>query len=224
MSFGSRGNGANFRNSVDVIANSVHLYNEDDSYTDVLDIFVHKTHIASGSYDENNKFDYQAEQVDDTYVSGLDSMIKYIKNQNKRPKKIFVFEDETFYNIDKHLHFHKTVSTNMFNQTDTFNNIKTTITKVQNYNSYPQRNDTFTMNKTVQQNINNYNIFSQNNDTYSFNKQYVNRINKYNSVLSQDVYNIYNKSSDKLNNLISQINSLTQRITALESQNIILLP
>ena len=96
----NRNNGLNMRNYIDILANSISLIDGDEAIN-IRDLFVEETQIKSNYEVEDpntliKSYEYITEDINDNNVSGLESMIRYIKSHSKSiNKNIQNYEDTT---------------------------------------------------------------------------------------------------------------------------------
>ena len=82
----NRNNGLNMRNYIDILANSISLIDGDEA-VNIRDLFVEETQIKSNHEVEDvnthkKSYEYNTEDINDENISGLESMIRYIKSHS----------------------------------------------------------------------------------------------------------------------------------------------
>ena len=145
--------GASLTNRLDIIANSIALYIEDDNgvegVKDIQDIFLNFNDIATV---ENNKFNDA--EIDDFHVPGLYSLIHYLESNYKNINEQSIIKKiKNYLNEDEYIFTKNNITKNINNKnTSTFLNQQyfTNITK-KNYTNY-------VVNKTIKKVPNYINI------------------------------------------------------------------
>ena len=173
----NRNNGLNMRNFIDILANSISLIDGDEAIN-IRDLFVEESQIKSNYEVEDpithkKTYEYMTEDINDDNVSGLESMIRYIKSHsNSINKNIQNYEDTTNILVKKDNH----ISNNYLLNNETFINNQSVINHlIKKYYSHYSGEDIFNLNikhnnhKVINNFINedtvNFNIKKHNNTT-----------------------------------------------------------
>lgn len=187
MYLNNRTTGASCKNTVDVIATSISLYDPTDNghYTDLNDVFVNKTQVISAQPNESAVFEYPDDQINNQNVSGLQSMIDYIRTH--KPKPSFTYEDNSLTIVKKRVnasnkHF-------IFEDNQTLNKINKTINKTNKQYVFDDSHH-YTIkknfNKTKKQFFYDDNLFLNRTTNTTNNNSY----KHYQTVTTQDHYNM----------------------------------
>ena len=85
MYLNNRTTGASLKNTVDIIANSISLYDPSGSgrYNDINDVFVNQDQVISAEPNDRGIFEFPVDKINDDNVSGIQSMIDYIRTHNR---------------------------------------------------------------------------------------------------------------------------------------------
>ena len=82
-----RTTGASLTNTVDINANNISVFdNTQSKYININERYVNNSQIIESSLNGNNKFEYPIESISDNNVSGLKSMINFIKNNDEKSR------------------------------------------------------------------------------------------------------------------------------------------
>ena len=144
----NRNNGLNMRNYIEILANSISLI-EGDEAVNIRDLFVEETQIKSNHEVEDvnthkMSYEYNTEDINDENISGLESMIRYIKSHSKGiNKNIQNYEDITNILVKKDNH----ISNNYLLNNETFINNQSVINHlIKRYYSHYSGEDIFNLN------------------------------------------------------------------------------
>ena len=171
-----RTTGASLTNTVDINANNISLFDDNQNkYININEVYVNNSQTIESSLN-GNKYEYPQEDISDHNVSGLQSMINYIKNNKK--SSIYYYEDNSNFNIKKKINNSR--KTLKFEENNIYNKITNTIShNIRNWNyednsnmyirkqinrskryfNYDENTTLNKVNKTVKNNIyNNYSI------------------------------------------------------------------
>ena len=101
MYLNNRTTGASCKNIVDVIANSIALYDATDNghYADLNDLFVNQAQVIKAEPNQSAVFEYPNDKINNENGSGLQSMIEYIRTH--KPKPSFAYEDNSLTIVKK---------------------------------------------------------------------------------------------------------------------------
>ena len=130
----NRNNGLNMRNFIYILANSISLI-DDNEAINIRDLFVEETQVKS-NHEVEKSYEYNTEDINDENISGLESMIRYIKSHSSNiSKNIQNYEDTTNIIVKKDNHVSKNYLSN--NDTPLLINNKSVVNQfIKNY--YPQ--------------------------------------------------------------------------------------
>ena len=129
MFLNNRTTGASCKNTVDIIATSISLYdaNGNGHYTDINDVFVNQDQVIVAEPNEKGIFEFPDDQVNDNNVSGLQSMIEYIKTHSRQKPNI-TYEDNSLTIVKKRVNASK--KSFLYEDNQTINKINKTINKI----------------------------------------------------------------------------------------------
>ena len=202
----NRNNGLNMRNFIDILANSISLI-EGDEAVNIRDLFVEESQIKSNYEVEDpithkKSYEYNTEDINDESISGLESMIRYIKSHSKSiNKNIQNYEDTTNIIVKKDNH----ISNNyLLNNETSINNKSVIYHLIKNHYSHYSGEDIFNLNiKNNHKVINNFN----NEDTVNFNiKKHNNTtINNYEN---KTVHNISHEDNVIYNTIVNNYKNI----------------
>ena len=147
MFLNNRTTGASCKNIVDIVANSIQLYDPNGSghYTNIDDIFVKQSQVIPATQNASGVFDFPPESINDYNVSGLQSMIDYI-NTHTRTKPSYSYEDNSSIIIKKKINASKKQF--VYEDNQTLNKINKTINKINKQFVFDD-NSTYTMKKNL---------------------------------------------------------------------------
>jgi hypothetical protein len=113
---------------VDVIANSIAIYDATGNghYTDLNEKFVNQSQVVSAERNQRAIFEYPDDQINNLNVSGLQSMIEYIRTH--KPKPSFTYEDNSLTIVKKRVNASKKQF--LYEDNQTLNKINKTINKI----------------------------------------------------------------------------------------------
>jgi len=209
-------NTAYLTNSIDIVANSIHLLDENNNGRNIFDLFIDASDVKIpipkiNPNDESTRYDYIESDVNNDNVAGLKGMIDYLDSnyksidepsnrnyiyednsqviikKNKKTTKKYLYHDENILNVNKSIR--KNIY-NSFVNNDSFS-LNKTIKKKNIYNNF-QNNDTFNyQRKTIKQNT--HNTF-QNNDNFTMNKKTTHH-NTFNTIQNNDNFTMNKKTT-----------------------------
>ena len=86
-----RATGASLLNTVDINANNISVFdNKQSKYININKVYVHDSQIIEATENENKKYEFPSEDINDNNISGLHSMINYINTHTgKKPNYFF---------------------------------------------------------------------------------------------------------------------------------------
>ena len=97
-----RATGASLLNTVDINANNISVFdNKQSKYININKVYVHDSQIIEATQNENKKYEYPSEDINDNNISGLHSMINYINTHTGKKPNYYFYEDNSNINIKK---------------------------------------------------------------------------------------------------------------------------
>jgi hypothetical protein len=196
-----RATGANLLNTVDINANNISLFDDEQrKYVNINQVYVHESQIIEALPNENNKFEYPIEEINDNNISGLHSMINYINTHRGKKPNYYFYEDNSNINIKKKIN--NSSKKYLYEETNVYNKITNTITHIiRNQTLEDKRN--IIIKKSINRSKKNY-IYDDNTILNNINKSTTNKIYKH--------YSISNLNENFLSNKTIINNNITRKI------------
>ena len=174
-----RATGASLLNTVDINANNISVFdNKQSKYININKVYVHDSQIIEASPNENNKFEYPIEDINDDNISGLHSMINYINTHTGKKPNYYFYEDNSNINIKKQIN--NSSKTYSYDETNIYNKITNTISHIMK-NQILEDNSNIIIKKSINRSKKNY-IYDDNTILNNINKTSTNKIYKHYSI------------------------------------------
>ena len=123
-----RTTGASLTNSVDLNANNISVFdNTAGKYININDKYINTSEVIKATKNEQQKYEYPSDEITDTNISGLLSMINYIKTHSQNKAVNYYYEDNTNIIIKKKIN--NSTKSLIFDDNLTLNKINKTIKK-----------------------------------------------------------------------------------------------
>ena len=104
-------NTTSLTNSIDIVANSIHLLDENNNGRNIYDLFIDASDVKIpipkiNPNDESTRYDYIESDVNNNNVAGLKGMIDYMSSNFKdisdKSNRNYIYEDNSQIIIKKH--------------------------------------------------------------------------------------------------------------------------
>ena len=174
-----RATGASLLNTVDINANNISVFdNKQSKYININQVYVHDSQIIEASPNENNKFEYPIEDINDNNISGLHSMINYINTHTGKKPNYYFYEDNSNINIKKQIN--NSSKKYSYDETNIYKKITNTISHIMK-NQIIEDNSNIIIKKSINRSKKNY-IYDDNTILNKINKITNNNIYKHYSI------------------------------------------
>ncbi len=196
-----RATGANLFNTVEINANNISLFDDEQrKYVNINQVYVHDSQIIEALPNDNNKFEYPIEDINDNNISGLHSMINYINTHTRKKPNYYFYEDNFNINVKKKIN--KSSKKYLYDETNVYNKITDTITHIIR-NQTLEDNSNIIIKKSINRSKKNY-IYDDNTILNNINKTTTSKIYKH--------YSISNLNENFLSNKTIINNNITRKI------------
>jgi len=176
-----RATGASLLNTVDINANNISVFdNKQSKYININEVYIHDSQIIEATPNENNKYEYPSEDINDNNISGLHSMINYINTHTGKKPNYYFYEDNTNINIKKKIN--NSLKKYSFDESNIYNKITKTISHIIK-NQTLEDNSSIYIKKSTNTSKKNY-IYDDNSI-----------INKINKITNSNIYKHYSISN-----------------------------
>ena len=193
-----RATGASLLNTVDINANNISVFdNKQSKYININEVYIHDSQIIEATPNENNKYEYPSEDINDNNISGLHSMINYINTHTGKKPNYYFYEDNTNINIKKEIN--NSLKKYSFDESNIYNKITKTISHI-NKNQTLEDNSSIYIKKSTNTSKKNY-IYDDNSI-----------INKINKITNSNIYKHYSISNLQ-ENILSNKTIINNNIT-----------
>jgi hypothetical protein len=193
-----RATGASLLNTIDINANNISVFdNKQSKYININDVYIHNSQIIEASPNENNKFEYPIEDVNDNNISGLHSMINYINSHTGKKPNYYFYEDNSIINIKKKIN--NSSKKYSYDESNVYNKITNTISHIMR-NQIVEDNSNIIIKKSK--------ITSKKNYIYDDNTI----LNKINKITNSNIYKHYSVSNLQ-QNILSNKTIINNNIT-----------
>ena len=195
-----RATGASLLNTVDINANNISVFdNKQSKYININKVYVHDSQIIEATQNENKKYEYPSEDINDNNISGLHSMINYINTHTGKKPNYYFYEDNSNINIKKKIN--NSSKRYSYDESNIYNKITKTI-------SHIMKNQTFEDNSSilVKKSIN------RSKKSYIYDD--ITILNKINKITNSNIYKHYsisNLQENFLSNKTNIINNITRK-------------
>ena len=123
-----RTTGASLTNSVDLNANNISVFdNTAGKYININDKYINTSEVIKATKNEQQQYEYPSDEITDTNISGLLSMINYIKTHSQNKGVNYYYEDNSNIIIKKKIN--NSTKSLIFDDNLTLNKINKTIKK-----------------------------------------------------------------------------------------------
>ena len=193
-----RATGASLLNTVDINANNISVFdNKQSKYININEVYIHDSQIIEATPNENNKYEYPSEDINDNNMSGLHSMINYINTHTGKKPNYYFYEDNTNINIKKKIN--NSLKKYSFDESNIYNKITKTISHIIK-NQTLEDNSSIYIKKSTNTSKKNY-IYDDNSI-----------INKINKITNSNIYKHYSISNLQ-ENILSNKTIINNNIT-----------
>lgn len=193
-----RATGASLLNTVDINANNISVFdNKQSKYININEVYIHDSQIIEATPNENNKYEYPSEDINDNNISGLHSMINYINTHTGKKPNYYFYEDNTNINIKKKIN--NSLKKYSFDESNIYNKITKTISHIIK-NQTLEDNSSIYIKKSTNTSKKNY-IYDDNSI-----------INKINKITNSNIYKHYSISNLQ-ENILSNKTIINNNIT-----------
>ena len=193
-----RATGASLLNTVDINANNISVFdNKQSKYININEVYIHDSQIIEATPNENNKYEYPSEDINDHNISGLHSMINYINTHTGKKPNYYFYEDNTNINIKKKIN--NSLKKYSFDESNIYNKITKTISHIIK-NQTLEDNSSIYIKKSTNTSKKNY-IYDDNSI-----------INKINKITNSNIYKHYSISNLQ-ENILSNKTIINNNIT-----------
>ena len=195
-----RATGASLLNTVDINANNISVFdNKQSKYININEVYIHDSQIIEATPNENNKYEYPSEDINDNNISGLHSMINYINTHTGKKPNYYFYEDNTNINIKKKIN--NSLKKYSFDESNIYNKITKTISHIIK-NQTLEDNSSIYIKKSTNTSKKNY-IYDD--------KSIINKINKITNSNIYKHYSISNLQENILSNKTIINNNITRK-------------